>query len=95
MTVPYDPLVQGERRACPPPAPGHSTDLSDIWDLLRAIDKKVDLHLADEAEFRPRLVELVGIMEKSKGAITLIKWCAYLGAPIYALILWFKDHVKL
>lgn len=72
-----------------------SADLGAIWDLLRELDKKVDVHLAEEAEFRPKLVELVAIMERSKGAIFLLKLLVGIGAPVYALMLWLKDHVRL
>lgn len=98
MPQPYDPLIHGERRQNPSPAPSrghHDADLSDIWDLLRALDKKVELHLQDEAEFRPKMVELVSILEKSKGAVTLIKILVGVVAPVWALFIWAKDHVKL
>ena len=96
--VPYDPEIQGERRKSPPsPIPPHGghAELNDIWNLLRDLDKKVDLHLQEEEAFRPKMVELVSIMDKSKGAITLIKIIVAVAVPVYAAVIWAKDHIKL
>lgn len=74
---------------------GTHSDLSEIWELLHAIDKKIDLHIKEEDAYRPKVVELVEILEKSKGAITLIKILVGVIAPTIAALVWLRDHVKL
>lgn len=77
-----------ERRSTP-------AELADIWNLLHEIKTSQEIHLKEEAEFRPKLVELVTILERSKGVILFLKLVLYLGAPITAFAVWAKDHIKL
>ena len=72
-----------------------SPDLVAIWELLREIKEQQDIHLASEAEIQPKLLELINLLERSKGAIVLIKWTAYIGSFVAAIVIWAKDHVKL
>jgi len=67
-------------------------DLDKIWNLLREVDKKVDLHLQEESEYRPKLIELMALLERSKGALTLIKWTAAIVAASAAAGLWVTSH---
>jgi hypothetical protein len=68
---------------------------ADMWNLLRSIDKKLDMHLEEEKETRPKIQELLDILAMSKGAVMLIKILLIIGAPLAATIYWIKDHVKL
>lgn len=70
-------------------------DLQAIWELLEEIKKAQDIHLAAEVELRPKLLELIGILEKSKGALFFLKALIYVGGVVGACLLWAKDHVKL
>lgn len=72
-----------------------SPDLGAIWKLLHEIKEQQEIHLAQEAEIQPKLLELIALLERSKGAITLIKWTASIGTFIAAIVLWAKDHIKL
>jgi hypothetical protein len=66
-----------------------------LWNLLREIKTSLDTHLAQEAVYQPKVIELIEVLDKSKGVITLIKVLVYLCAPLFALWAWAKDHVKL
>ena len=69
-------------------------ELREIKTLLLEIDTKVSLHLAEEEELRPKLQELVEILQKSKGAIALIKFVFYVIAPVLGGVYWLRDHFK-
>lgn len=70
-------------------------DLGAIWKLLHEIKEQQEIHLAQDIELQPKLLELINLLERSKGAITLIKWTAYIGSFVAAIVLWAKDHIKL
>lgn len=70
-------------------------DLDSIWEFLHSIDKKIDTHLIEDEVYRPKMLELVSILEKSKGAVLVFKLLFYIGAPLAALVYWIRDHVKL
>lgn len=62
----------------PPETPYVVTEatMAEIWKLLRELDTKVTLHIEEEKVVRPKLVELLQLLDRSKGALTLIKWAA-------------------
>ena len=70
-------------------------DLSAIWELLHEIKLAQELHLQRDAEVQPKLLELISVLEKSKGALTLIKWLAAVCSFTAAAVIWAKDHLKL
>lgn len=72
---------------------GH--DLAEIKELLQALNSQVEAHLAEEKQLQPHLIELIDILQKSKGVVLLFKFLLYIGAPFAALVYWIKDHVKL
>lgn len=76
-----------ERRATP-------ADLTAIWELLHGIKETQEIHLSEEKSLRPKLEELITLMERSKGVITFFKLLIYIGAPVYAILTWAKDHIK-
>jgi hypothetical protein len=69
-------------------------ELKEIKDLLVHIKEKVDAHLDEEKHIQPHLIELVDILQKSKGVVTFFKLALYIGAPLAAIIAWSKDHLK-
>lgn len=70
-------------------------DLTEIKTLLRELNSKVEAHLTEEKQLQPHLIELIDILQKSKGVVMLFKFLLYIGAPAAALIYWIKDHIKL
>lgn len=70
-------------------------DLSEIKRLLQELNSKVEAHLTEEKQIQPHLIELIDILQKSKGVVLLFKFLLYIGAPFAALVYWIKDHVKL
>lgn len=71
------------------------TDYNELRDLMHELKNTLQSHIEQEKEFRPKVEELVTILERSKGVVTFIKILAYIGAPVALFLGWFKDHVKL
>jgi len=69
--------------------------LDSIWQLLTDLNNKFEAHIEEEKHIKPSLVELVDILQKSKGVIIFLKFLLYIAAPIAAFVYWIKDHVKL
>lgn len=69
-------------------------DLQEIWQLLNSIKEAQDKHLAAEAEIQPKLLELISILEKSKGALLFLKVLIYGGTLLGGLYVWAKEHLK-
>lgn len=67
----------------------------ELWKLLHEIKESLVLHMQQEELMRPKLEELVTILERSKGVVTFLKLLVYVGAPVAAFVAWAKDHVKL
>jgi hypothetical protein len=80
------PYTGPDRRAEP--------SLTDVWDLMTELNAKLESHIIEEGQIRPHLIELVDILQKSKGVVTFFKLLIYIGAPIAAIIAWGKDHIK-
>lgn len=70
-------------------------DITEIKELLQELNSKVEAHLIEDKQLQPHLVELIDILQKSKGVVLLFKFLLYIGAPFAALVYWIKDHVKL
>jgi hypothetical protein len=70
-------------------------DLDEIWRVLREVEMLVKLHLEREEKMWPKVAELINLLERSKGALTLLKWISYVVAPLFFAIYWVRDHVRL
>lgn len=68
--------------------------MDDVVDLLRDLDNKLETHLAEEKELRPKVIELVDILQKSKGAIAFIKLSVTVAGAVAIALAWAKDHIK-
>lgn len=66
-----------------------------LRELMNELKYTLELHIEQENEFRPKVVELVTILERSKGIIVFLKLVLYIGAPLLAFVAWAKDHIKL
>lgn len=71
-----------------------SADILEIRELLYEIKTQQELHLEEEKKLRPKVEELVTILERSKGVVTFLKVCIYVGTPVAAFAVWAKDHIK-
>lgn len=69
-------------------------EYNQLHSLLLELRAIVHDHIEQEEKLRPRLEELFQIMERSHGVILFLKFLAYVGAPVGALIIWAKDHIK-
>ena len=67
----------------------------EILEKLAEIEVLLATHIAEHKVIQPQLAELVIILERSKGVITLFRLLLYIGAPLTALIYWIKEHIKL
>ena len=72
-----------------------SPDLEAIWELLLDIKATQDVHLAEEKEIKPKLMELLSLLERSKGIIVFVKWTAAISVAFAAFLVWAKEHIKL
>lgn len=72
-----------------------SADLNGLEAAIHRLADRFEKHMEEEEEIKPHLVELIDILQKSKGAITFMKFLIYAGGLIGAFVLWVKDHVKL
>ena len=70
------------------------SDNEKILETVTAIKSTLDAHLEADAEMRPKLIELLTIFERSRGALWFFRMLVYVGAPLGATILWAKDHIK-
>lgn len=76
-------------------------DLELIINLLRTLDDKVDANTQKfqdfEAEFtvmKPKLEEVLSLLERSKGVIWFFRACIYVLAPVGTFYIWIRNHVK-
>jgi len=74
--------------------PDEAVDLKAIWTVLRELEMGMKLHMKEEELWRPKLNEVLTIMERSKGVFLFLKLLIYVGTPVGALFYWIKDHVK-
>ncbi len=78
-----------------PPSCPNDCDFSELWELLRSIDKKLDLHLQEHTITKPQLDSVLETFHQSKGVITLVRALVYIIAPLLLVGAWVKDHIKL
>lgn len=67
---------------------------AEIMEQLAKLTTLIETHIAEEQSLRPKLEELITILERSKGVVFFFKLLIYIGAPLAALIAWSKDHIK-
>jgi hypothetical protein len=70
-------------------------DLKEIWRLLREVEMLIKLHIEDEKQLRPKLQELILLLERSKGAFILLRWFVFITTPVLVAVYWVRDHVRL
>ncbi len=78
-----------DHRAHPAPV-----DLEAIWKLLRELEMSVKLHMEEEKELKPKLLELLSLLERSKGVFSFLRIVLWVGGPLVAFGYWVKDHIK-
>lgn len=71
-----------------------SPNIQDVWELLRDMQEKMDRHIEQEELYKPKMLELITILERSKGIMYFFKVLIYFGVPISAAIAWFSDHFR-
>jgi len=62
--------------------------------LLREIRDIIVAHIATENEIKPTLAELVALWKGSKIIGTMIGAVAAVGAGLWSLFVWAKEHMK-
>lgn len=65
-----------------------------LWDCLTTLDKKLTEHLESDKIYKPKIIELVEILDQSKGVITFIRWSAIVVGAIVSIWLFVKDHLN-
>lgn len=70
-------------------------DLAAVWDLLHAIDKKLDLHIQQYNKDAPSIRELSMLLDRSKGILVFMTWVSVVGGIFVGAGVWIKNHVTL
>ena len=68
--------------------------LADIWELLHAINLKLENHIVEEETYKPKLIKAVEVLEQSKGVITFLKFAVWFTGIVWVVSQWAKDHFK-
>ena len=68
-------------------------DLQRIYELVMELDNKITNHIAEESQYKPKVIAMAEVFEQSKGAITFIKWTAALGSVAAAAYTFLSTHV--
>lgn len=71
-----------------------SEELFEIKELLKDLQNKLDLHISQHDGQAPKVEELIVLLERFKGVFILFKFIVYAVAPITAILVWIKDHVR-
>ena len=69
--------------------------LRQIHSEVQAISSRLNVHLAEEEQMMPHLLELVQLLQMSKGAVIFIKVVIFIATPIVGFIVWAKSHITL
>jgi len=70
-------------------------EVTKIFEALHALDMKLTTHIQSVEDYKPKVLEVIDIFQKGKGAVIFIKVLFYVVAPLGAFIYWVRDHVKL
>lgn len=69
--------------------------IADVWALVHEMKAKLEAHIEEETEYKPKLMQLLLILEQSKGVVAFLKASVYVGGSLIALLYWCKEHIKL
>lgn len=70
-------------------------DTETLREILESLRRTLEDHMESEAAFRPKVEELIVVLERLKGVVTFLKVVIYIGGIGWAILSWAKDHVKL
>lgn len=79
----------------PPKKSCDDIGLEHICDLLLDLKKTLDTHITEENIYKPKVVELVDILDKSKGVVWFIKVLSVVAVAGWGLVYWIRDHIKM
>ncbi len=68
--------------------------LAQLADGMKHLDGRLTVHMNAEEAQQKHIQELVRILTQAKGLMVAVRWLIYLGGPLVAVFLWFKEHVK-
>ena len=68
--------------------------LADIWELLHAINLKLENHIVEEDTYKPKLIQVAEILDRSKGIVAFLKFLVWASGAIWIAAQWWKDHFK-
>jgi hypothetical protein len=69
-------------------------DVQEIRGLMRDLKDSLERHMEQEENLRPHVLELITLLERSKGVITFLKVVLYISIPVLGVIAWAKEHIK-
>lgn len=65
-----------------------------LRELLESLRRTLEDHMEAEAAFRPKVEELIVVLERLKGVVTFLKVLLYISGTAWAVFAWARDHVK-
>ena len=69
-------------------------DLDLIYKTLMDMKSTLDVHITEESIYKPKVVELVNILDQSKGILWFIKLLSVALVAGWGIIYWIRDHIK-
>jgi hypothetical protein len=69
-------------------------DVQEIRSLMLSLKTTLEHHIEQSKDMEPRILELITLLERSKGVITFFKVVLYISIPVLGIIAWAKDHIK-
>ena len=68
--------------------------IEDVLALLYDMKVKLEAHIEEETEYKPKLLQLILILEQSKGVVAFLKASVYIIGLGLAILYWCREHVK-
>jgi chromosome segregation ATPase len=69
--------------------------LQQLGRQLEEMETRLDAHTEHEEEQQKQVKELLDALTQFKGMIVIVRWTIYIGAPLFAAIIWLKEHVRI
>ncbi len=65
-----------------------------LREIMESLRRTLEDHMEVEAAFRPKVEELIVVLERLKGVVTFLKVLLYISGTAWAVLVWVRDHVK-
>jgi hypothetical protein len=69
--------------------------LDEIKNQQSDMKQKLDTHMQMEADIRPSIDELIGVLKGSKFIGRIVFWLCSIAGAAWGFIVWSRDHIKI